>query len=275
MTWVKLDDHFDEHPKLAQAGPLGMALQVAALCYCNRNLTDGFVPRSVASRLLSLETSDANGKPMKLAATWEAELFGGGWEIEAEHVVDRMLESGLWDQAPGGYTIHDYHEFQPSKAEVMAERAKVAERVRKHRERRNAVTPTVTNVVGNTVSNGPPVPVPVPVPKDLDLTPMPEETVRATVYTDEFEAFWRAFPVREGKRKAFANFKEAKKRATVAEIMAGVGRYKAVLAADPERKAKWPEGWLNGDRWLDEFSSGTDRDPRADLPSAAEVLDAG
>ena len=31
MPWVRLDDHFDEHPKLAEAGPLGLALWVAGM----------------------------------------------------------------------------------------------------------------------------------------------------------------------------------------------------------------------------------------------------
>lgn len=36
-------------------------------------------------------------------------------------------------------------------------------------------------------------------------------------------------------------------------IMAGVERYKAFLAANPDRSVKYPQGWLNDRRWEDEF----------------------
>ena len=26
MPWIKVDDHFDEHPKIAKCGPLGIAM---------------------------------------------------------------------------------------------------------------------------------------------------------------------------------------------------------------------------------------------------------
>ena len=55
MAWVKIDDNFAQHPKIAQVGPLGMAMQIAALCYCNRLMTDGFIPKRVASTLLALD----------------------------------------------------------------------------------------------------------------------------------------------------------------------------------------------------------------------------
>ena len=55
----------------------------------------------------------------------------------------------------GGYQIHDYAEYQPSREKVVAERKKTAERVNRWRERNG-----VTNGVGNGV--GTPAPVPVP-----------------------------------------------------------------------------------------------------------------
>ena len=67
MAWVKIDDHFDEHPKIAQAGPLAVAVWLAGLAYCNRNLTDGFIPWSKAQGLVSwqflgAESDDPRGR---------------------------------------------------------------------------------------------------------------------------------------------------------------------------------------------------------------------
>lgn len=35
MVWVKIDDHFDEHPKMQQIGPLGWGYWLAGLV-CER-----------------------------------------------------------------------------------------------------------------------------------------------------------------------------------------------------------------------------------------------
>src|SRR4029453_3116326 len=43
MSWVRLDDQYPDHPKVRALGPLGLALQTAAICYCGRYLTDGFL----------------------------------------------------------------------------------------------------------------------------------------------------------------------------------------------------------------------------------------
>lgn len=116
MPWVRLDEDFSHHPKVAQVGPLGMAMQVAGLCYCNRHLTDGFIPRSIAATLL-----DFTGLAMNV---WQGEVAGGGEDATWELVVGALLEVGLWKTAPGGFRIHDFHDYQPSKAEVLALRAK-------------------------------------------------------------------------------------------------------------------------------------------------------
>lgn len=186
MPWVKLDDHFDEHPKLANISLVGVGLWVTALAYCNRNLTDGFIPWSVARRLGSLEVVDERG------VIWELARGSGmsGDDLTNDWIIAQLIEAGLWEEVYedsgrlSGYRVHDFEDYQPSKAEVQAERARNAERQRRHRERlanegdmeRNAVTNTVTTPVSNgdvtalltDVSqprNVGPVPVPVPVPE--------------------------------------------------------------------------------------------------------------
>lgn len=160
MPWVRIDDHFDEHPKLAAAGPLGLALWVTGLAYCNRNLTDGFIPRTVAHRLIHEDG------------------------IDSATVIARVVSCGLWEDAEGGYRVHDYADYQPSKEEVLRDREQGAERVRRHRENKRAssmegnatsnadVTPLLTDMKRS--SNNPPVPNPVPVPNPTP-NPKPEE----------------------------------------------------------------------------------------------------
>lgn len=101
MPWVRLDEDFAEHPKVVTAGPLAMAMHVAGLCYANRNSTDGRIPRPIAKRLIDLDD------------------FTQSWE----DVVADLLTAGMWTETEQGFEIHDYLEYQPSKADVEAKRA--------------------------------------------------------------------------------------------------------------------------------------------------------
>jgi hypothetical protein len=92
MTWVKLDDSMPEHPKIAVLGHAAFHLHIEGLCYAARNLSDGYIPAPVAKR-----------------------MFTGAHKAAAE-----LVARGVWDAAEGGYQIHDYLDYQPSKEKVLA-----------------------------------------------------------------------------------------------------------------------------------------------------------
>lgn len=103
MSWVALDDRFPDHPKIARLGELAASagwLHVSALCYCNRWLTDGFIPSGKLSGLYVLKDHD----PLDLAKA--------------------LKRAGIWEKARGGWRIHDYEDYQPSR--VMVEQKRVA-----------------------------------------------------------------------------------------------------------------------------------------------------
>ena len=127
MPWVRVDDGYAEHPKMLAVGPLGQALWLAGLAYCNRNLTDGFIPWAAASRLVSWEMLRRTEDGRELI--WQIGIGTGmhGEDVSNKFVVDMLIDVGLWDEVAGGYRVHDYDDYQPTKAQVMAEReAKVA-----------------------------------------------------------------------------------------------------------------------------------------------------
>jgi hypothetical protein len=142
MVWVRIDDQFAEDPKVVEVGPLGMALQVAALCYANRKLTDGHIPRSVARTLLDFEVVTDDGKVHTIARTCGMT----GDDVTADWVIDLLVEAGLWHlpwhdcsdcpQIEKGYYIHDYLEYQPSRDEVEEKHRQKVEAGKKGAEAR-------------------------------------------------------------------------------------------------------------------------------------------
>ncbi|TVZ96475.1 hypothetical protein [Streptomyces sp. BK340] len=111
MPWVKLDDRFPSHRKVALLPDRAFRLHVSAICWCSENLTDG----RIADRELPLV---AKVRGLKAAA-------------------QQLVDAGLWDRIEGGWEIHDYLDYNPSRAQVLAERKKNAERQERFRQRRN------------------------------------------------------------------------------------------------------------------------------------------
>lgn len=170
MPWIRIDDHYDEHPKFARAGPLGVVMWLAGLAYCNRNLTDGFIPWAVARSLVSWEFLRPAQDDPKRELIWTVALGTGmhGEDVACPLVIDLLVDAGLWDEVDGGYRVHDYADFQPTRATVIAERAKkvaagqaggiaAAKARAKARRRPRAKPPAVAQ------SKPKPVPNPVPV----------------------------------------------------------------------------------------------------------------
>jgi hypothetical protein len=106
MSWAKVDDHANEFHKQLAAGPEACWFWVCGLMYANRQRErDGFIPEGVISMLYPVKS------PKRLAK--------------------KLVEVGLWDEAHGGYQIHNYHGWNPTPEQVEAERAAGRERAAK------------------------------------------------------------------------------------------------------------------------------------------------
>lgn len=121
MVWIKVDDHYDEHPKFARAGPLGVALWLAGMAYCNRNLTDGHVPWAVARNLVSWLYLDETGPTQIYVGNPDSVHEEGA--VTSPYVIELLISSGLWTEVTGGYHVHDYEHYQPTREQVEAEKA--------------------------------------------------------------------------------------------------------------------------------------------------------
>ena len=167
MAWVRLDDHFDEHPKFQNAGPMAAALWMAGLAYSNRNLTDGFIPWAKVPSLWSwtwLEDPDSDGRAKVVRAGITS---GMGGEDEPGAIVvyltKRLVACGLWDEVEGGYAIHDFRDFQPTKQQVLTMRAKDS------RRKRQSAVPAESDKSPGGIPADSSDPVPVPIPKKKNL----------------------------------------------------------------------------------------------------------
>lgn len=165
MAWVRLDDHFDEHPKLAKVGALGWGVWAASLAYCNRNLTDGFIPWNKAHMLASFDVIDGDGKVWSLVRDGDDTEF----LIDAEWVISILVDAGLWDVEKGGYRIHDYTAYQPTKQQVLDERAKkvaAGQAGGKASAQARAQAPAQAEPQAQSKQNPTPKPNPNPVPSE-------------------------------------------------------------------------------------------------------------
>lgn len=121
--WARLDDLFPWHRKVRRMSDGAFRLHITGVVACARDLTDGIV------------TADDidDFPPMR----------------GVEKRLDELVQRDLWhprghacekcEQPPAGaWVIHDYLDWNPSKAQVEEDRAAARERQRRRRQKRNA-----------------------------------------------------------------------------------------------------------------------------------------
>jgi hypothetical protein len=122
MTWVRFDDLFPIHRKVAPLDDATFRLQVEAVSWCSRNTTDG--------RIAGDELDTISKRATRARAA-------------------NLVKRGIWHQAsetcpsekcppPGadGWVIHDYLEYQFSRERIRADLQAKADRTKRWRERK-------------------------------------------------------------------------------------------------------------------------------------------
>lgn len=122
--WARLDDALIDHHKIADAGAilgrngagLALALFVLGLMYSNKHLTDGFLTIAVVKNFPHLDD------PLRVA--------------------DALTKVTLFEKVPGGFRIHDFHDYNPGAGTVKKKRAddrqrKAAERAEQAKKQAN------------------------------------------------------------------------------------------------------------------------------------------
>jgi hypothetical protein len=105
--------------------------------------------------------------------------------------------------------------------------------------------------------------------RGLDLVPNPTSTPapKANPYEDpDFQAFWRIYPLKRGKRKAAQRFAIARRMVPARVVLAAAAAYAREVEGRDPTKIKWAEGWLNDHRWEDEIPDLAEDRTYAHLP---------
>lgn len=258
MAWARLDDGFGDHQKVLDLidtlpeleGAAAIGLWTLALAYAHGTMrlakTPGFIPRSFARSRARVPAQ----------------------------IGDRLVAVGLWEEADGGWLIHDFDDYLPSE-ELRAKRAEAGRRGARARWEKEAaaqddVIPHVNGETAGGDSNLPsvaimangkscPEPEPEPIKKTSSSTASRKRSVKTeTPQSPLFDEFWKAYPRREGKGKAREAFSRVVANGTQPEILvSAAARYASHhfrMKTEPKYIAH-PTTWLNQERWEDDYIS--------------------
>lgn len=117
MTWVRSEDSFPIHRKVAPLDDATYRLHSEAIHWCARNLTDGLIAADELSTV-SKRATPARAQKLVDRVLWHP----AGFECRST----KCPPTG-----PDGWVIHDYLDYQPSREKVRAEQAAKAERQRR------------------------------------------------------------------------------------------------------------------------------------------------
>lgn len=109
MPWANLDDQYPKHPKVVGLSDAAFRLHTSGICYCAQYLTDGLIDIEAVRVLVPRFRQKA---------------------------LDELVDRGLWIGHGEVYEIHDFLEWNRSRAQVEAERERKRKAGRKGAEAR-------------------------------------------------------------------------------------------------------------------------------------------
>lgn len=202
-----------------------------------------------------------------------SELLANGF-VSRDEAVDLVLIKGWW----GHNTVENPNVAKGIIAAVKAlPKSELKQVAIKFLQLMADCPQSVSKLFAEQFRNPEPEPEPEIEPKpEKDARDETRALARQEIEREFNETFWPAFPVREGKKPALAAFAKARAKAPLETIMAGVGRYVQRLQQPNAPSPKWPQGWLNDERWNDEaptklFSNGHAKPPPERKPLGPAV----
>jgi hypothetical protein len=104
---VFIDDKLHENNKILSTSGDGVKLWVVSLSWCNDKLTDGFIPKLIAPRLIPLRRPETVIKELLEAPLWHQS------GRVCRSCLELRVSKGVSEPVPtGGYLIHHYFHYQ-------------------------------------------------------------------------------------------------------------------------------------------------------------------
>jgi hypothetical protein len=264
MSWARIDDGFDDHPKVValldeddtSAAAAAVALWTLCLTWAHRNTrrrgkTPGLLPAGLPRRFL-----------------------GGLGKDGAQLLVKHRL----WEpQDDGGWIIHDFDEYLPTEetreARSAAGKLGAAKRWEAQRAAEAAQAELAdgklpsdchdpdSNAVANDGSRAPArrviskeiTPVPTPVPEELfPLSADEAAKLKRVDPPDRFDEFYKIYPRKKNPADARKAWRAAIKTTPADVIIAGAVRYAAERRGKAPGYTAYPATWLTKQSWLSE-----------------------
>lgn len=217
MGWIKLDDGFATHPKVLRLSDQAFRLHVQAMCWAAHQRTEGRLPDV-------------------LVESYPSEL------------ATELMAAGVWERNGVGTVIHDFTDYNPSRAGKDARSHAASDAARMRWEYDKAEKDAMRRIGDGVLALG-----------------SQELGVR-----EAFDLFYDSVYPRKGSRPvAFRAFTKALVKADLETILSGARRY----AEDPNREqqfTKLPATWLNQECWAD-----PPLPPRAGRPGSRDAAAAG
>lgn len=120
MPWFKVDDSFPTHPKVLSISRKDRAAAVGlwtlAGGWCAAQLTDGHLAVHMVGELAS-----------------------------SKRYADLLVTARLWERTDSGYVFHDWADWQPTRAQVEADRSAARDRMKRVRSRRSSPEQTAND----------------------------------------------------------------------------------------------------------------------------------
>lgn len=111
-----------------------------------------------------------------------------------------------------------------------------------------------SNATPELLANGQQNDTPSPSPSS-SLRSEPTRGARPAFDEAEFQSWWEIYPEKKAKPEARKAFAGARKKIGFDDLMTATLRYADRLRRPGAPHPKYPQGWLNGERWIDEQES--------------------
>lgn len=288
MPWARIDDGFDDHPKIValmddDQGLVAIGLWTVCLTWAHRNTRK---PGKIGGLLPS-------GLPRRYA--------GQSWR----HLADLLVIHGLWELSEdGGWFIHDFDQYLTTE-KLRAQRSESGKKGAASRWKKQESETDISSIDAGTDGNLPSSCHDVAIEVDgkpmasawqTDDNPMasawqpdddapgygfsssssvgleevelqnPSAVVESRTTAGapkrpkppkedpDFVAFWSAYPRKIDKGHARQAFAKATDKASPEAIIAAAKAFTKLVRAErrPVDKIPHPATWLNGERWADE-----------------------